>query len=325
MVPPDSARKARLVMLRWRPLLALLLVLLTGCMASTPQPVQEVAARLRIVSGHSSIKTVFLIVMENHNWSDIAGSPRAPYINDTLLHLGAHAQQYRNPPGNHPSLPNYLWLESGTNFGLADDRLPDIGQQSTHNHLVALLDTAKISWRAYEEGISGTGCPLDPRGLYAPRHNPFVYFRDVSTRPSYCQAHERPFSQLAGDLSRGSVARYNFITPNLCDDMHDSCSPVSDEVRQGDSWLARTIPRILRLRSYQQGGVIFITWDEGEGGDGPIGMIVLSPYARRGYSSSQHYTHSSTLRTLQEIFRVRPFLHDAANARDLRTMFTRFP
>ena len=35
--------------------------------------------------GSATIRTVFVIVMENTNWSEIAGNPSAPYINRTLL------------------------------------------------------------------------------------------------------------------------------------------------------------------------------------------------------------------------------------------------
>jgi hypothetical protein len=65
-----------------------------------------------------NIKTVWIILMENHNWSQIKGSSSAPYINNTLLPMASHAEQYFNPPGIHPSLPNYLWLEAGTNFSV---------------------------------------------------------------------------------------------------------------------------------------------------------------------------------------------------------------
>src|SRR5579862_1890993 len=52
-------------------------------------------------------------------------------------------------------------------------------------------------------------------------------------------------------------------------------------------------------------------------------MIVLSPLAKGGgYSNTVHYTHSSTLRTLEEIFNVGPLLGDAANATDLGDLFT---
>jgi len=71
---------------------------------------------------------------------------------------------------------------------------------------------------------------------------------------------------------------------------------------------------------------VFITWDEGEGSDGPIGMIGLSPYARgKGYSNAIPYTHSSTLRTLEEIYGVSPLLGAAQNATDLSDLFATFP
>jgi hypothetical protein len=50
--------------------------------------------------------------------------------------------------------------------------------------------------------------------------------------------------------------------------------------------------------------------------------VVLSPLAKgRGYSNDISYTHSSLLRTVQEIFRVEPLLGDAANATNLSDLF----
>jgi hypothetical protein len=161
-----------------------------------------------------------------------------------------------------------------------------------------------------------------------------VYFDDVTgannPRSAYCIAHVRPYPELANDLRRNTVARYNFITPNLCDDMHDTCSPLNDSVKQGDTWLAKQVPLILNSEAYTRGGALFITWDEGSdnsnGGDGPIGLIVLSPVARgHGYASTIPYTHSSTLRTLEEIYGVSPLLGAAQNATDLSDLFATFP
>ena len=277
------------------------------------------------------IKTVFVIMMENHNWSEIKDSPSAPYINQVLLPRASHAEQYYNPPGIHPSEPNYLWLEAGTNFGIANDANPAANHQSTTNHLVTLLDKKGVSWRSYQEGISGTGCPLTATGLYAPKHNPMIYFDDVTggndAASSYCIAHVRPYSELAGDLHGDGPARYNFITPDLCDDMHNSSGCASrDSIKNGDNWLASEVPAILGSSAYKDGGALFITWDEGEGRDGPIGMIVLSPYAKGGgYANDNTYTHSSTLRTVEEIFGLSPMLRDAANADDLSDLFKTFP
>ncbi len=281
-------------------------------------------------TGNHAIKTVFLIVMENHNWSDIKGNSSAPYINHTLLPMASYAQQYYNPPGNHPSLPNYLWLEAGTNFGLADDASPYIDHQNTTQHLTTLLNNAHISWKAYEESTNGQVCPLMSIGAYAVKHDPMVYFNDVTDDnnidSAYCIAHVRPFSELSSDLAHNTEGRYNFITPNLCDDMHTPCPPAFDTIRQGDTWLSQQIPMIMRSTAYKNGGAIFITWDEATTGDGPIGMIVLSPDAKgHGYSDTIHYTHSSTLRTVEEIFGVSPLLGAAAQATDLSDLFQTFP
>jgi hypothetical protein len=105
------------------------------------------------------LNTVFIIVMENEDWSDIHGSASAPYINTTLLTQGAHAEQYFNPPGNHPSLPNYLWLEAGTHFNVTDDAAPSINHQSTTEHLVTQLEAAGLTWKSYQQGISGSVGP----------------------------------------------------------------------------------------------------------------------------------------------------------------------
>ena len=272
------------------------------------------------------VHTVFIILMENHNWSEIKGSSSAPYINNTVLPIASYCSQYYNPPGLHPSEPNYLWLEAGTNFGVLNDLNPSVNHQNSTNHLVTLLNKAGVSWKTYQEDISGAYVPLTSTNGYAPKHNPFVFFNDVTATNNpncaYGIAHIRPYSELARDLTNGTVARYNFITPNLCHDMHDTCAPVSDSIRQGDTWLANEVPKILASPAYQAGGALFITWDESESGDGPIGMILLSPLAKGGgYCSTNHYTHSSTLRTLQEIFGVTPLLGDAANASNLADLF----
>jgi hypothetical protein len=278
-----------------------------------------------------NIRTVFLILLENKNWSEIEGNPSARYLNRQILPAASHATRYFNPPGNHPSEPNYLWLEGGTNYGIRDDDDPAAHHLPHQDHLVSLLDRAGLSWRTYQEGIDGKQCPLTSRGLYAAKHNPFVFFDDVTSgndpRSPTCISHVRPLPELASDLEGGSVARYNFITPDLCHDMHDASGCASpDQVKNGDAWLAEWVPRILRSAAYAAGGLVVITWDESEDGDHPIGLVALSSAAKGGgYSNAVHYTHSSLLRSLQEIFGVGPLLCDAANATPLADLFRAYP
>ena len=302
----------------------------------------------------SKVKTVWVILMENHNWTgnnagasfgapDIKGNPLAPYINGTLLNTSAHAEQYFNPPGNHPSQPNYLWLEAGTNFGVLSDTQPGQPQLNTDQHLVKLLENAGISWRSYAEPDFGSPvfdvCPIDFTFLDV-EHLPFVYFSDINLgldpQSAECIAHVRPYYQLATDLADGTVAQYNFITPNVCHDGHEGVSPCAqtepiDNTLRSDTWLKQNVPLILESDAYKTGGALFIIWDEAEDSgpfsDGPIGMFILSPFAKGGgkkaFSNSIHYDHSSTLKTLEEIFSVQPLLGHAADpeTKDLRDLF----
>ena len=292
----------------------------------TTTPSESLAMR-----DHNVIQTVFLIVMENHDWSDIKGNPSAPYINGTLLPAGAHAESYHdNFKAVHPSEPNYIWLEAGDNLAILDDDEPEANHRTTTKHLTALLDDAGVSWKSYQEGIGGNDCPLESQGLYDPKHNPVVYFDDMtdgtSSTSQHCIEHVRPYEELAADLASDSVPSYNFITPNLCDDMHNSGGCKSgDSVKNGDDWLAAELPKILGSAAYKRGGAIFITWDESEGGELPIGMIVLSPFAKSNYDNAIAYTHSSMLRTAQEIFAVSPLLRDASNAESLSDLFVTYP
>lgn len=272
--------------------------------------------------------TVFVIVMENQNWSSIKGSSSAPFINNLLTQpQTSFATDYNNPPGNHPSEPNYLWIEGGTNFGITNDNDPTnaANQVVGKNHLVKQLTAAGISWKTYQENITGTTCPLSSSGLYAAKHNPLVFFDDVtssfSKTSATCIAHVRPFGELVSDLANNTVPRYVFITPNLCDDMHNSCSPTNNRIKQGDNWLKTMLPMITSSAAYTNNGAVFITWDEAANGDGPIGMIVQSPKAKgNGFSDNLFYTHGSLLRSLEEIFGV-TLLNDAAAETDLSNLF----
>jgi phospholipase C len=276
------------------------------------------------------IKTVFVIVMENHNWADIVGSPSAPYINGTLLPMAAHAEAYYdNPDSIHPSEPNYIWMEAGSNLGITDDADPAAHPLTTTDHLVTQLEVAGLDWRSYQEDMP-PGCPVISTGLYAAKHNPMVFFTDVAGDPpspstAGCIQHVRPYTELATDLQGQHVAAYNFIVPNLCNDMHNlSGCGSGDAVSHGDTWLSQAVPQILASAAYKDGGALFITWDESSGGEHPIGMIVLSPLAKQGYAGTVRYYHSSLLRTVEDIFGL-PYLRDAANQESLSDLFQQFP
>ena len=153
----------------------------------------------------------------------------------------------------------------------------------------------------------GTPCGLQGNYPYAAKHDPFVYFNDINGwdgttfQPSArCNAHVVDYSQFDADLAAGKLPKYVFITPNLIDDMHDG------SIAQGDAWLAKEVPKILASDAFNNGGVLFLTWDEGGGypqSDDPP-FIVISPNAKRGYVSQTPFDTSSYLKTVQTILGI---------------------
>jgi phosphatidylinositol-3-phosphatase len=280
-------------------------------------------------STSSHIKTVWVINMENKNWTgdtlahDIKGNPEAPFINNTLARLGAIAANYVNLI--HPSEPNKIWEEAGSNLGVTDDDSVASNHQSTTNHLVSLLAATGKTWKVYDEYTDGTTCPV------ASWHSGIIFFDDVTNNRDAkyepCIRHFRPFRELQTDLNANTVANYNYINPGLCHEMHPGpgCTSFSQQIQQGDAWLAHEIPSIMASQAYRDGGVIFIVWDEVNWGSKSIPAIVLSPYIKPGYASYTTYSHSSLLRTIQEIFGVYPLMRGAATASDMSDMFKVFP
>jgi hypothetical protein len=249
--------------------------------------------------------TVFTIVMENHSEGAIIGNPAAPFING-LVKQNALASGYHDSYV-HPSEPNYLWMVAGQNFGILNDDDPSPSQTiSSTAHLVDQLEMAGLTWKSYQESM-GEACGLKSHGLYAAKHDPFVYFSDVNGfdgtsfhATGRCAEHIVDYSQLDADIAAGTVPSYAFITPNMINDMHDGT------VADGDAWLSREVAKIQATDAYKNGGVLFLTWDEGtsQGDDPPF--IAISANAKPGYVSQVNYDTSSFLLTVQTMLGVQP-------------------
>jgi hypothetical protein len=309
--------------------------------------------------------------MENHNLTQpgsvtsppqLLGNAAAPYLNSLITPGNPNAAQtswasnyYNAAPGVHPSLPNYLWQEAGTNFGVNNDNQPfgpGGANQGNAPSLSGLLQAKGISWKSYQEDIdlnTSTGAVL-PRSQwtvpltnmsgtftsgtnayngsnqynFATKHDGQLYFNATNggdnTTPSNSQvSHYAPLQQLATDLTSNSVARYNLITPDQYNDMHSALTGgftyhgvqyTGDQasIAQGDNFLSIIIPQIMASAAYKNGGAIVVWFDETEGGDSQqftLPEIVISPLAKGdAYESSLSYTHSSDLKTMEELFGV---------------------
>jgi hypothetical protein len=190
---------------------------------------------------------------------------------------------------------------------------------------------------------------------YAPKHVGQLFFTDTNGGPNFSSTNSEvpyyaPLQQLTTDLANNTVARYNTITPDLYNDMHDplpngfthngvTYSGDQAAVAQGDNFLSMLIPKIMASQAYKNNGVIVIWFDETEGTDPvdnsystTIPEIVISPLAKgNAYDSTAVYTHSSDLKTWQEVFDVSApgggFLGDAntPGTNDLSDMFAPSP
>lgn len=290
---------------------------LTGC-ANTSGSTSEACAPITRTAASSSSDwggTVFTIVLENKSRGDIIGNRDAPFINQ-LVKENALAAGYHDSYV-HPSEPNYIWMAAGENFGILDDADPAKHSIDSTSHIADQIEMAGLTWKAYQESM-GAPCGLKSHGTYAAKHNPFVYFSDLNGwdgstfHPTQrCIDHVVDYSELDADLAANAVPRYAFITPNLDNDMHDG------SVAAGDAWLAREVPKILGSDAFNNGGVLFLLWDEGSGtlskGDDPP-FIVVSPHAKAGYVSSTEYDTSSYLKTVQQILGLEELPCDAAGA-----------
>ncbi|MDE2021264.1 MAG: phosphoesterase, partial [Patescibacteria group bacterium] len=144
----------------------------------------------RVASAESleRIGTVFYIYLENHNWTQpngnvdtsptsgieqIKGNPAAPFINsliDPHNPMSADVSYTNNcfnvlatpsgaNPDIHPSEPNYIWQEGGSNFGTTTDADPykdtadPLGNVFSQPNISGLLQNAGISWKSYQEDI----------------------------------------------------------------------------------------------------------------------------------------------------------------------------
>src|SRR5213595_426582 len=151
-----------------------------------------------------------------------------------------------------------------------------------------------------------SSCYIGDAYPYMQKHDPFIYYNDIRTDAARCNAHVVPYTQLSTDLSAGTVPNFAWITPNMCNDMHD-CS-----IATGDGWLGSVVPSILASSAFQNGGVLFITWDEGASSagccanawGGRVATLVISPRSISGFRSSVAENHYGLLRTIEDGFHL---------------------
>jgi hypothetical protein len=347
-------------------LLALSLAIALPAQSPAAHPVAAHPVAVQPKVGH-----VFIIVLENESFARTFGPmSQAPYLSKTLPAQGALLRKYYGIghfsldnyialiSGQAPNDATQLDCPKFTEFELTSPTLDANGQAlgkgCVYPAIVPMigdqLEKAGKSWKGYMQDlgndsareVEACGVPKigerdptthkEPRDQYATKHNPFYYFHSFIDDKERCAAHVVNLRHLTDDLaSVETTPNYSFITPNLCDDGHDS--PCVDKAVGGlvqvDGFLKHWVPLITESPAFRKDGVLIIIFDEASGppgadssaccgekglpgqsrlpggtgpGGGVVGAVVLSPFVKPGTVSDVPYNHYSMLRWVENVF-----------------------
>src|SRR5438552_272990 len=214
-----------------------------------------------------------------------------------------------------PTVPNRLFSFAGTNDGLESNAiwLANISSST----IFGQLQSRGISWRYY----------YSPGVLVAPLP---TYFPVVSSPPDM-RARLVPMDELSKDLSSGNLAQVVYVDPS--EHFLISEHPPED-VAVGEAWTKTLMDAIMSGSSWSS-TAIFLTWDESGGfydhapppqvdhwGYGfRVPMIVVSPYARRGFVDHDTMDHTSILKFIADNWQLPYLTEREARAGNLTTAF----
>jgi phosphatidylinositol-3-phosphatase len=278
--------------------------------ASAP-PTRSASPALPSTSAVPDFPNIWIIVLENHGYDQVVGSPDMPYLNGLMDRYGLAR---RSSGVSRPSQPNYLALFSGSTHDVHDNDPHDIDAPTVADQIEASGGT----WKEYAEnrppgcftGATASG-GRDGDGGYRRKHAPAISFDAIRNDPARC-------SDLV-DLTafRPEAADFSLIVPNQCHAAHD-CG-----LGDADRWLAGFVPRIVDSPAFAAGGLLIVTFDEDSGNDpdgGHIATVVASVDVPAGFRSDEPHDHYGVLRTIEDAWGL-DCLASACDARPLDEFF----
>jgi hypothetical protein len=265
---------------------------------------------------------VFLILLENHAFNQVIGSPFMPYLNSLANQHTLATNYFAN---THPSIGNYFMLTTG-NIETNNDAFA--GTVSSDSIPRAFAASGK-TWKAYMESLPTVGYTGGDVYPYFKHHNPFAYMTDVLASSAET-ANMAPFTQLASDLSAGAVPNFAFIAPNAEDDAHDcptggSLCLDSDKLTAADNWLKTHIDPLIQSPALAN-SVFIIVFDESlevdlVNGGGKVAWVMAGSHVKTAFKSTTLYEHQSTLRLVMDLLRVPDHPGNSATAATMQEFF----
>jgi len=226
---------------------------------------------------------------------------------------------------------------AGLTWKTYQESLPLVGPNKVNysdGNFTNLTDFTKINPQLNPPLNSG-----DIVQLYAVKHNPFAYFRNVQrgTNPLVSLAQMTAFDGSGGlwsDLASGDVPNFSYIVPNQCNDQHGRgngtafCNFDPNDngtqaglnpalIQLGDQAVQKIVTAIHNSPVWNRGhNAIVVTWDENDYSVQPIinqvMTIVDTNYGFHGIQSSQFYVSFSLLRSMESGFGL-PCLNHACD------------
>ncbi len=259
--------------------------------SSGQAPIRRAATVVR-----SGLPHVMVIMEENKGYAATLGSCASdPYYCSLASTYATDTSWFGI---GHPSAPNYIGIASGGMQGVTSDCTPPACGPFGAPSLGGQLTAAGIPWRAYMESMPSPCYASGSSGLYAEKHNPFLYFNDVRAAAN-CASVEQPYPGAAGlvsALNGPGAPDFVWITPNLANDMHDG------SVQQGDAWLSANLAPVLASPWFTGGNAtVIVTMDEGPSGN-QIPMVVISSNAKRKGPVATPGNHYGTLGSIERAY-----------------------
>jgi phospholipase C len=242
-----------------------------------------------------------------------------------------------------PTEPNRVYLMSATSFGVTDSTLPPVTTAAnpvvSNAVITDELEQRHASWAVYSDGTPGLEAVLS-----------------IGIVSRYGRTVRFAYQDFLNAAAAGTIPSVAYVDPSIgIDDgkpTNDDQHPPSD-VQIGSAWLQSVVKAVMASPQWPH-TALFITWDE-NGGEydhlpppaacapdstppqlngsdvGTVGtfaqygfrvpLMVVSPYAKRGYVSHNLYDHTSIARFIEAKFKIPAMTARDANADPLMDLF----
>jgi len=234
---------------------------------------------------------------------------------------------YASAMGDAPSNQLYLVAASDNNFSFSIqpfygpcNTLTTTKAPYTFPHIGDQLAGKGLTWAWYQESYGDCA-------HYIPQENPFQFFTDA-----YNSGNIRDLAAFTTDLNAGRLPTVSYVEPGP---LHSTHPASGYAITHGLQWLDSFI-RQIQDSPVWPGTAIIVIWDSSGGlwdhvpppqvdseGLGPrVPMLVISPFAKKGYISHVQMDDVSILKFIQGNLGLPPLNARNQSSNDLSDMFS---